>query len=258
MAKKKVQGNAAEEMVARRFTKWTGIKYKRRTGSGASDNHDNRVRGDVAPLFPSPFTIFSIEVKSRSTKSLADIKFNTLQEGYKQSVRDAGTYRIPIVIIKDMNSNLFMLIDDVWLLRIATVVKDNTILNIRTSYSKRYRQSILPFEKFTEKVKYDDLKKNRHLLGLEQIDDLNLALQFAINIDQPYHYELMTIPQYVEYYNNSYPRRKQITRAHVFYALENALIHGYIIKKPDGKIKKMVALTPKTTGHNFRYKTNKD
>ena len=257
MATAKTNGNAAEEMVARKFTKWTGIKYKRRTGSGAADNHDNRVRGDVAPLFPSPFTIFSIEVKNRTTKSINELTFSSLQEGYEQSVRDAMEYRIPIVIIKDKNKNLFMLISDVWLLRIVQVTKNNTILNIRVAYSKRYKQSIIPFELFTEKVSYDTLKQNRHKLKLQKIDDLNLALQFAINIDQPYHYELMTIPQYVEYYNNAFPRRKAINRSHVFYALENALIHGFIMKKPDGSTKKLVALTPKTTGFNFRYKTKK-
>lgn len=257
MGTAKKNGNAAEEIVARRFTRWTGIKYKRRTGSGAADNHDSRVRGDVAPLFPSPFTIFSIEVKNRTTKNINELTFSSLQEGYEQAVKDAMEYRIPIVVIRDKNKNLFMLISDVWLLRIIQLTKINTILNLRVTYSKRYSQSIVWFDKFIEKVSYDTLKQNRHKLNLQKIDDLNLALQFAINIDQPYHYELMTIPQYVEYYNNSYPQRKKINRSHVFYALENALIHGFVMKKADGATKKLVALTPKTTGFKFRYKTSK-
>ena len=251
----KQKGNSAEETVARRFTKWTGIAYKRRTGSGASDNHDHRLRGDVAPLFPSANTIFSIECKNRTTKGINDINFSDLQDGYKQSCGDAMTYRIPIVLVMDKHKNLFMLIHDIWLLRIIQLTGNTSLLNIRLAYSKLYKQSLLPFEKFTEKVNYFELQSKRNELKLEKIDTLETALQFAINIKEQYHYDLMTVPEFVHYYNTAF-KRKKITRSHVFHALQTALIHGLILRK-DGKERKLVALTERTVRHIFRYKSPK-
>ncbi len=258
MAIAKQIGNAGESLVARRMTKWTGVKYKRRTGSGASDNHDYRVRGDVAPLFPSPYTIFNLEVKTRSTKKISELTYSTFQEGYTQSVRDAMTYRIPLVLIVDKNKQIFMLIDDLWLSRIIKITGNTSLLNIRYSYSKRYKQSLVPFETFIEKVSYYTLQENREALNLERIEDLQTALEFAIGLDKPYDYQIMTVPEFVNYYNKSYPKRKQIKRDHVYDAINRNLIHGFILTNKHGRKHRLVVLTERTAKHIFRYKSPKN
>jgi hypothetical protein len=100
------------------------------------------------------------------------------------------------------------------------------------------------------------LQNKRSEWGLDHIEDLATELEFAIGLDQPYHYDLMSIPQYVEYYNKSFPKRKQIDRSHVNHALNSNLIHGFTIQKNDVQ-RKLVALTERTLAHIFRYKAPK-
>lgn len=249
----KQKGNTGEEQVARLFTKWTNVKYKRRTGSGATDNHDYRTRGDIAPLFPSKHTLFSIEVKTRTTKGILDIPFSDMQEGMNQSINDAGTYRIPVVVIVDKHKNPYLMISWVWLSRLGEINPE--ILNTVLKRSIHYSQAILPLEKLML-LNYMALQSKRGEWCLEHIEDLATELEFAIGLDQPYHYDLMSIPQYVEYYNKSFPKRKQIDRSHVNHALNSNLIHGFTIQKNDVQ-RKLVALTERTLAHVFRYKAPK-